>query len=157
MLHISPTVTGIMNAHRIPSVHQRTESTIESLQLVHKLSFSSDCLSLQLLHLPRGRDHNSSIECSRHIVHAPMLYGVAVLCFKDCLLIINSMLHTIGCFEVPVDTSIYWERCYPKATSGNSRSWWLVLLSLLAWSSRKKSAPFVHSMAWCQAWEMAKQ
>jgi hypothetical protein len=34
----------------------------------------------------RGYDHNSSIECSRHIVHESTLYGVAVLCSKLLLL-----------------------------------------------------------------------
>jgi hypothetical protein len=44
--------------------------------------------------------------------------------------------HTFGCLEVPVDTSIYRERCYPEATSGNFRSWWLAGLSLLPCSDK---------------------
>jgi hypothetical protein len=34
----------------------------------------------KMLDAPRGYDHNSSIECSRHIVHESTLYVVAVLC-----------------------------------------------------------------------------
>jgi hypothetical protein len=48
---------------------------------VHAYCACSLLLLLQLL-CKHGHDHNSSIECSRHIVHEPMRYGVAVLCFK---------------------------------------------------------------------------